>query len=463
MVQRGESGQMGEGYEEFERKQVTSDTQPIPKVGSQLEQNAQSDEETCASSEQNSDTQPLSKVDPQEEVASQSDSALQNQSEQIAEPVTPQTRYSYSWVKDEVVPVKDEVVPVEDEVVPVEGEAVSGGYDASAPNEISTDTQSTDTQSIEKIGIADAIATKFKETKLPEANVQVETGSEAELTHETIRKPMSDFERKMLYMKIRDMDDLPTPNEHITQIIRLLQNPEARISEVVAVIEHDQTLVAQILKLINSGFFSMRTTISNVEQAINLLGILQIKKLVYSASIMDMFSKEMQEGFDHAYSCSALMNSLMEQFNIPAASNLPLTMLCHDIGKIVLNKFSPKKCQLAREFSKQKQLPFNWGERHVLGLDHAEIADVLLRKWEMTDDIVTPIINHHCKGVPETYVLETALVQFVDYIDNKARGIQCNELNKHIMAAAGLEVEDDDVFTWIQQQRNFIEESYANQ
>lgn len=332
--------------------------------------------------------------------------------------------------------------------------------------ETAEETDETDTKALSKLSVAGEMAAKFKEmpkvkTKLVEHDSSGKEPEEGD-THESVRKPMSDFEKKMLFLKIRDMDDLPIPNEHVAQIIRLLQNQEARISEVVEIIEHDQTLVAQILKLINSGFFSMRQTVSNVEQAVNLLGILQVKKLVYSASIMEMFSQEMKNEFEHAYSCSALMNTLMEQYSVPAASNLSLTMLCHDIGKVVLNRFAPKKCQLAREFSLQKQYPFNWGERHVLGLDHAEISDILLKKWEMTDDIIIPITNHHCKGVPDSYVLETALVQFVDYIDNKARGLVTNELNKHILSAAGLEVTEDDIYEWIEYQRNFITESKSN-
>ena len=174
---------------------------------------------------------------------------------------------------------------------------------------------------------------------------------------------------------------------------------------------------------------------------------------------MDLFSKEMKAEFSHAYSASTLMTKIMEQFNIPAASNLPLTMLVHDIGKIVLHRFAPKKCELARCYSDQKQIPYYWGERHVLGLDHAEITDVLLKKWDMTDDIIQPIRNHHTTGVPDNYILETALVQFVDYIDSNARGKTTTDLNKNIMSAAGIEFEDNDIEGWIEYQKDFIAES----
>lgn len=345
---------------------------------------------------------------------------------------------------------------------------------ADTPEDFNEEPIKTDTQAVPKMTAdgelvsetklpteSEDLATRYKEAVIPElALIQAPLDSDGNpITEESVRKPMSDFEKKMLYMKIRDMDDLPTPNEHVSKIVRLLQSPEVKIHEVVDIIEHDESLVVQIIKMINSGFFSMRATISNVEQAVNLLGILQIKKLIYSASIMDLFSQEMKEEFAHTYSASTLMTTIMEQFNIPAASNLPLTMLVHDIGKVVLNRFAPKKCQLARAYAEQIQIPLNWGERHVLGLDHAEITDIMLRKWDMTDDIIHPIKNHHTKGIPDDYVLETALVQFVDYIDSKARNKITNDLNKHIMAAAGLEFTEDDIYGWIIYQREFIENS----
>lgn len=307
---------------------------------------------------------------------------------------------------------------------------------------------------------AEEFAAKYKEAELSELlgeHPRDENGNV--INSDNVRKPMSDFEKKMIFIKIRDMKDLPTPNEHICKIIRLLQSNEVKIHEVVNIIEHDESLVVQILKLINSGFFSMRETISNVEQAVNLLGLLQIKKLVYSASIMDIFSKEVKDEFHHAYSSSALMSTIMKQFDIPVASNLPLTMLIHDIGKIVLNRFAPKKCQLARSFAEQKMIPYNWGERHVLGIDHAEVVELLLHKWEMTDDIIKPIKNHHTKGIPDDYVLETALVQFVDYIDNNARGKVTMDLNKHIMSKANIEFSKDDIREWIAYQKRFIREN----
>jgi hypothetical protein len=126
----------------------------------------------------------------------------------------------------------------------------------------------------------------------------------------SIRRQMTDFERKSLYIKIAEMKNLPTPSQHLKKIVNVIRNPDVSVSEIASVIEKDETLVAQILKLINSGLFALREKIKTVEEAIALLGISKLKELVYSVSIMELFSAEMKVEFFHSFSTSALVQHI---------------------------------------------------------------------------------------------------------------------------------------------------------
>ena len=72
----------------------------------------------------------------------------------------------------------------------------------------------------------------------------------------------------------------------------------------------------------------------------------------------------------------------------------------------------------------------------------------------MTDDIVTPIEYHHRKDIPEKYVLETALLKFANWVDCTVRSIPCNEPEREIMAASGIEEIDKEY--WIRNQRELV-------
>lgn len=264
-----------------------------------------------------------------------------------------------------------------------------------------------------------------------------------------------EFEKKIILQKISQMSNLPTPSASIMKVMLLLRDEDVAMKELIAAIRQNQSLVARILKLINSGYYGLRKTIDSVERAVNLLGILKVKQLVYSASIMDMFSQNEQEEWNHAYSSSVLMSDIMEEHEIPAASNLPLTVLMHDIGKVILRRFSPKKFKMAHETALRENIPMFKSEDTIIHINHAEAGGWLLERWDMTEDIYIPVAWHHSKELPpEEFIVETALVQFTNWVDCTARGIPCYPPDRELMQEAGFDEIDNDY--WINYQRTVI-------
>jgi hypothetical protein len=167
-------------------------------------------------------------------------------------------------------------------------------------------------------------------------------------------------------------------------------------------------MVAQILKLVNSGFYGLRKTVESVEHAISLLGIINIKQVVYSASIMEFFSDDEQLEWNHSYSSSMLMGHFIRENELPGINILPMAMLMHDLGKVVLRRFSPKKYKVARQHAIEENTPSFMVENAMLQINHAEVGGVLLAKWDSADEIVKPVLQHHTAEVPEDFVFETA-------------------------------------------------------
>jgi HD-like signal output (HDOD) protein len=273
----------------------------------------------------------------------------------------------------------------------------------------------------------------------------------------SIRRQMTDFERKSLYIKIAEMKNLPTPSQHLKKIVNVIRNPDVSVSEIASVIEKDETLVAQILKLINSGLFALREKIKTVEEAIALLGISKLKELVYSVSIMELFSAEMKVEFFHSFSTSALVQHIAKTKKLVVAPSIQLTTLIHDIGKIVLNRFTPKQFKAARIFSQQKQIPMYWAERHIIGLDHSEVTEILLPKWDLTDDIIIPIKNHHKVHITGDFATESYLLKLADYIDNIARERFVSVIDITATNNAGIKITKDEIDELIKYQKEFIE------
>jgi HD-like signal output (HDOD) protein len=265
-----------------------------------------------------------------------------------------------------------------------------------------------------------------------------------------------DFEKKLILKKIGQMSNLPTPGASIMRVMLLLRDEDVSMKELIKSIQQNQSLVARILKLINSGYYGLRKTIDSVERAVNLLGILKVKQLVYSASIMHMFSEDEQGEWNHAYTSSVLMSDIMEEHEIPAASNLPLTVLMHDIGKVILRRFSPKKFHMSTEMARREKLPSSVAEDRVIHINHAEAGGWLLERWQMTEDIYIPVAWHHTSSglPPEDFYVETALIQFVNWVDCTAREVPCMRPSLELMEAAGFDEIDYDY--WVSYQKKVI-------
>jgi len=247
------------------------------------------------------------------------------------------------------------------------------------------------------------------------------------------------FERKMLLKRISEVTDLPIPNIHLLSLIRLMREENVSVKELITAIQRDQTLVAKILRLVNSGFYGLKNKVESVDMAVTLLGLTKVKQVVYSASVMDLFSDEERLEWDHAYSSSVLMDNIVKNNDLGVSGELTLAMLLHDIGKVVLRRFSPQKYKMAKIIAQNEHKPLFKAEESVLQISHAEAGYVMMEKWEMDENLIIPVMYHHMETVPPDHVVETALVQFVNWIDCMAREISCPAPTAALLNAAGFE------------------------
>ena len=275
----------------------------------------------------------------------------------------------------------------------------------------------------------------------------------------TLDKKAIAFEKKMLIKKISDMDSLPVPNDHIMKLMLLIRAPDADMDQIIALIEHDQALVGDALKLINSGYYGMTKTIDSIRAAVALLGLLNIKKLVYSATIMGMFSEDEKNEWNHSFASSTLIQSIIDSENIATECDLSLAMLLHDIGKVALRRFSPKKYQLAIYHSYNDKISIHRTETRMMHLNHTDISEMLLKKWNMSESMIYLVVNHHIENIPEELKKEIALMQYANWIDCSLRGFIVNPPSEELMEEAGLTSLLEDKAKWSEFQTAWIIEN----
>ncbi|GAG47522.1 unnamed protein product, partial [marine sediment metagenome] len=85
---------------------------------------------------------------------------------------------------------------------------------------------------------------------------------------------------------------LPSLSTTTAKVLETCNNPEASPNNLNRVISLDLVLTGQVLKLINSSYYSLRHPVSSLTRAIIMLGINTVKNLVLSFAILQQMRNQ---------------------------------------------------------------------------------------------------------------------------------------------------------------------------
>ena len=72
----------------------------------------------------------------------------------------------------------------------------------------------------------------------------------------------------------------PSLPRGLTQLLRLLRDPEARPEDLSEAMSWDPALVVRLLRLVNSSAFGLRRTVDSVSHAVVIVGRAQLEQVV---------------------------------------------------------------------------------------------------------------------------------------------------------------------------------------
>ncbi len=233
------------------------------------------------------------------------------------------------------------------------------------------------------------------------------------------------METKTILKKLASIDDLPTLPAIAMETNKMLLDYDTSINKLSQTLIKDQAIVTKILKLVNSAFFGLRSSVSNISHAVVILGFNTIRNAVVSVSIIDAFSiKEGLDGFDisefwkHSVAVAVTSKYLAEKTRICPADDCFVGGLLHDMGKIVLLQHFKDLFRKVWLSIKGNNLTFYEAEKSEIPINHAQIGGHLAKKWQLPVGLVDAIQYHHAvsPSVNDPNLLMT--IQVADIIVN---------------------------------------------
>jgi putative nucleotidyltransferase with HDIG domain len=219
-----------------------------------------------------------------------------------------------------------------------------------------------------------------------------------------------------------EIKDIPVMPQVATKVLQLQEdNLQISFKELEQIILLDPAITARILKVANSALYARQREITNLQQAITLLGFKMIKSmimLVCASNIYGRAKKSFKDIPDRLTTKSSAME-LWRHLILTAflakhiATKLKLEEkkddifiagLLHDIGRIVLMVNQSELYEkFLQEMSTSPDADVLAYEEKVFGYNHLEVGKIVLGKWNFPDELVDVISQHHSKNADSPY------------------------------------------------------------
>jgi HD-like signal output (HDOD) protein len=187
---------------------------------------------------------------------------------------------------------------------------------------------------------------------------------------------------------LREHCALPALPVVISRIQEMIQSNEADIGKITDLIMRDPSLVAQVLKVVNSSYYSLPREVVEVRYAIAFLGLNEVYRIVLSLSVVHTLGVKEKAELDRFWFHSfftALCTKDLARRHAPHVSlhELWSAAILHDIGKLVYLRFFPEHYRALAAICKERGCLFSEAEQQ-LGLPaSAYFGTLLCDHWRL--------------------------------------------------------------------------------
>ena len=208
------------------------------------------------------------------------------------------------------------------------------------------------------------------------------------------------------------------------QIMALAEDPNSSMSQIANLIRNDPALTANLLKTCNSAYFGLSRPVESVRDAISMVGLDHIVRLVMLNSLSANFNKEpvgygLGEGelWRHAVTSAHVAGVLADRFGASQNKHLIYTAaLVKDIGKLILGRFIAFSYEQINILVHSHGHSFNDAEQKIVGMNHEELGALVGKKWHFSQKLIYIIRHHHLSDESARQDLETSLVYLADIV-----------------------------------------------
>lgn len=206
--------------------------------------------------------------------------------------------------------------------------------------------------------------------------------------------------------RLESIRNLPTLPAILDKFRAEIANPRTDASRVARIIEDDPSMMARILKVVNSALYGASNPITTVQHAVARMGFNAVNNIALSTAVFSSTQHagpalfDRKEFWRHCISTGIAAGVVYKASPIRTRRRfgndlLHLAGLVHDIGKIIFEAYFAEAFAATLQACRDRQIPLYQLELEIIGTDHAQVGAWLGQKWKLAPEVVHCIRWHH--------------------------------------------------------------------
>ncbi len=203
-------------------------------------------------------------------------------------------------------------------------------------------------------------------------------------------------------LKLVSRSQIASIRNVVSGLISIINDPESTSKDLQDIIELDPPLAARVLKVANSAYYSPRSTISGVEEAIIWIGFDALKELALNQTICRIFGSGRSVGryskaslWKHSVAVAVFCKMIYRREFGEKGEDAYVAGLLHEIGIIIEDQFLNKSFNEIINKTENEGIDFIDAEDEVLPFNHSDIGMAVAAQWKFPQELVMAIGCHH--------------------------------------------------------------------
>ncbi|HEV7226584.1 MAG TPA: HDOD domain-containing protein [Pirellulales bacterium] len=187
------------------------------------------------------------------------------------------------------------------------------------------------------------------------------------------------------------------------RVLDLTNHPlQVDAAQLKACIEQDPALTTKVLRVVNSSLFGLSRRVSDLSQALGLLGAKPLKLLVLGFSLPDPLFADiagdmLNRYWKHTLTRAVAAREISERIWRLPGDDVFIAALLKDLGRLVLIQGLGRPYVDFLRKADDGSGPLRAAERRAIGFDHVQLTAGVLKQWGLPESLIEAV------STPDTF------------------------------------------------------------